>query len=327
MRVSSGLSISLVEKITMEVLMTLYMIALMYRTTKANAVELAECYDNFSHDRFTRLLHLPCCWPTLLWQKCAARAVGRGGWLELDDTVLDKFGEHIFGVAWVYCSRLQKVVLGLNVVALIWTDGRRRIPIGIKLWRKGHQSKVVLAAKLLRWAKRVGLQPDYVIMDSWYSARAILKQLRSYGWHFVTRLKKNRKFNGKKLSKQWPHRFGHGQGKLSGGIEVLLVKDGPRYLATSDLTLSLHQVKALYGQRQQIEEFFRLMRGQLRWGQCPARSQAAQVAHLHLCLIAYCALEQEASRQHTTIYRLRRSLFRQSVPKQSPLLEPFNLAA
>ncbi len=301
----------------METLMTLYIIALLYRQTKANATELSECFAGVSHDQFTRLLQMPRCWPTLLWRNFAQRGVGVGGWLELDDTVLDKFGRHIFGVTWVYSSRLQKVVLGLNLVVLIWTDGQRRIPVGIKLWRKGQQSKVVLAAKLLRWAKRLGLQPEYVLMDSWYSAKALLKQMRSYDWHFVTRLKKNRNFNGRRLSRHWPHRFGHARGSLSGGLEVLIVKDGKRYLATSDLTLDVREVKALYGQRQQVEEFFKILRGQLRWGQSPARSQAAQMAHLHLCLMAYCVLETEAFRQHTTIYRLRRALFRQEVPRQS----------
>jgi len=311
----------------METLMTLYIIALLYRQTKANATELSECFTGVSHDQFTRLLQRPRCWPTLLWRNFAQRGVGRGGWLELDDTVLDKFGSQIFGVAWVYSSRLQKVVRGLNLVVLIWTDGERRVPIGIKLWQKGKQSKVVLAAKLLRWAKRLGLQPEYVLMDSWYSAKVLLKQMRCYDWHFVTRLKKNRHFNGQRLSRHWPHRFGHARGQLSGGLEVLVVKDGKRYLATSDLTLDLRQVKALYGQRQQIEEFFKILRGQLRWGQAPARSQAAQMAHLHLCLMAYCVLETEALRQHTTIYRLRRVLFRQEVPRQSPLLESFSFAA
>jgi hypothetical protein len=55
-----------------------------------------------------------------------------------------------------------------------------------------------------------------------------------------------------------------------------------------------------------------------------SRAQSgAQTAHLHLCLMAYCVLEEEASRQQTTIYRLRRQLFRQEVPRQTPLLEPF----
>jgi hypothetical protein len=266
----------------MEALMSLYMIALMYRQTKANAVELAECFVGLSHDRFSRLLHWDGHWPTRLWQSYGQRLVGTGGYLQIDDTVLDKFGERIFGVAWVYCSRLQKVVRGLNVVVVIWTDGTRPIPIGIKLWRKGGPSKVVLAAKLLRWAHRLGLQPEYVVMDSWYSAKVLLKQIRSYGWHFVTRVKKNRSFNGRPLSQHWPHRFGHAQGTLSGGFEVLVVKDGKRYLVTSDVSLSLSQVKYIYGQRQHIEEFFKLMRSQLRWGQCPARRATAQTAHLHL---------------------------------------------
>ncbi len=86
----------------MEALSTLYIIALCCRATKANAVELAECFEDFSHDRFTRLLQTPCCWPTRLWQQFAQRRLERGGWLVLDDTVLDKFSERIFGVSWVY---------------------------------------------------------------------------------------------------------------------------------------------------------------------------------------------------------------------------------
>lgn len=311
----------------MEALCTLYIIALCYRATKATAVELAECFDDVSHDALTRLLVTTCCWQKRLWQEVTQRLPLRGGWLELDDTVLDKFGEKIWGVHWVYSSRQQRVILGMNVVALIWTDGRRRLPIGIKIWRRGGVSKVVLAAKLLRWAHHLGLQPDYVLMDSWYSAKRLLKQMRSYEWHFVTRLKKNRSWNGRQLRHHWHRRFGHGTGKLSGGIEVLVVKDGHRFLATSALTLPVPQVKALYAKRQHIEEFFKIMRGQLRWHQCPARSQAAQVAHLHLCLLAFLVLQEEGVRQNTTVYQIRRKLFRLAVPKQTHLLEGFTFLA
>ena len=43
----------------MQTLMSLFMIALMYRQTKANAVELAACFDSVSHDRLTRLRRRP----------------------------------------------------------------------------------------------------------------------------------------------------------------------------------------------------------------------------------------------------------------------------
>ena len=311
----------------MEALCTLYIIALCYRATKANAVELAECFDEVSHDALTRLLVSTCCWQKRLWQEVTKRLPLRGGWLELDDTVLDKFGEKLWGVHWVYSSRQQRVVLGMNVVALIWTDGRRRLPLGLKIWRRGGVSKVVLAGKLLRWAHHLGLQPDYILMDSWYSAKRLLQQIRSYDWHFVTRLKKNRSWNGRQLRQHWRRRFGHGTGQLSGGIEVLVVKDGNRFLATSALLLTVPQVKALYAKRQHIEEFFKVMRGQLRWHQCPARSQAAQVAHLHLCLLAFLVLQEEGVRQNTTVYQIRRKLFRLAVPKQTYLLEGFTFLA
>jgi hypothetical protein len=63
----------------MEALMTLYIVALCYHATKANAVELAECFEHFSHDRFTRLLQNRCCWSIRLWQHFAQRRIGR--WL------------------------------------------------------------------------------------------------------------------------------------------------------------------------------------------------------------------------------------------------------
>ncbi len=124
----------------METLMTLYIIALLYRQTKANATELSACFAGVSHDQFTRLLQMPRCWPTPVAELRAAWR-GVGGWLELDDTVLDKFGRHIFGVTWVYSSRLQKVVLGLNLVVLIWTDGQRRIPVGSSSGAKANKAK------------------------------------------------------------------------------------------------------------------------------------------------------------------------------------------
>jgi len=195
----------------MEPLMMLYMIALMYRDTKVSCVALAQCVVGVSHDGLTRLLQADGCWPTLLWRLCGQRAINQGGWLQLDDTVLEKWGPMIFGVFWVYSSRLQKVVRGINVVVLIWTDGTRRVPIGIKIWRRGGPSKVVLASKLLRWARRLGLMPEYVLFDSWYASKKLLQQVRSYGWHFVTRLRKNRKLAGQPLATHWPYRFGHGQ--------------------------------------------------------------------------------------------------------------------
>jgi putative transposase len=301
----------------------LYILALIYRNTKATSTELSECFNSVSHDSFTRLLHQRCCLQTLLWHLFCKRFIVGDGYLLLDDTVLDKFGQSIFGVYWVYSSKLRKTVQGINVVVLIWTDGTRRIPVGFKIWRKDSLSKVDLASRLLHRAKLLEITPLYVIFDGYYSAKKILLQLESYQWKYVTKLKKNRKFNGKQLQKHWPHRYGHATGKISGAIQVLIVKDGKRYLTTNDLSLSIVQVKAIYRVRQQIEEFFRVLQDQLRWGGSPARVRRAQVAHLYLAVMAYRVLEEEAIKEGTTIYRIRRRLRREEVPMQSQMFQPF----
>ena len=40
--------------------------------------------------------------------------------------------------------------------------------------------------------------------------------LDGWGWHYVMRLKSNRKFGEHSLRTTWPHRYGHAQGELRG---------------------------------------------------------------------------------------------------------------
>jgi hypothetical protein len=43
--------------------------------------------------------------------------------------------------AWVWSSKQRKVVFGVSVVLLVWTDGQVRLPLAFRLWRKGGPSK------------------------------------------------------------------------------------------------------------------------------------------------------------------------------------------
>src|SRR4029077_15964462 len=86
-----------------------------------------------------------------------------------------------------------KPVWGMQVVLLLWTDGKWKVPIGIRLWRKGGPSKKELEIGLLSQARRRGLQPGYVLGDSWYAAAQLLTLLDGWGWRYVMRLKSNRK--------------------------------------------------------------------------------------------------------------------------------------
>jgi len=313
----------------MTLMMILYIIALIYRDTRANSVEIAAWYQGVSHDQISRMLQSKCHWPTLLWQIFAQKLIGKmtEGYLIIDDTVLEKYGQKIFGVHWVYSSSLKKTLQGINIVMILWTNGVVKVPLGIKVWVKGRHSKIVLASKMLRWAKKLGFKPSYVLFDSWYASKKFLKQIKKYGWFFITRLKCNRSFAGKQLRKHWPYRFGHSIGKISRSIEVLVVKDGSRFLASNDITLSIQDLKLRYANRQLIEESFKILKFQLSWGKNPSHSEQAQFAHLHLALMAFCCLDAESAATGLTPYSIRRSLFPGAVPKQSHLIQYFIQAA
>lgn len=82
---------------------------------------------------------------------------------ERDLTAMDKKAE---AVSFVWDPSVGKVVFGMSVVLLVWTDGRREVPLGIKVWQKGGKSKVVLAEELLKQARDRCIGPDFVLFDS-----------------------------------------------------------------------------------------------------------------------------------------------------------------
>ncbi|MFN2394041.1 MAG: transposase, partial [Pyrinomonadaceae bacterium] len=137
-----------------------------------------------------------------------------GGYLIIDDTTWVRWAKKSEAVSWVWSSTHARIVRGMQVVLLIWTDGRVKVPLGLRLWHKGGHSKVELAVQLLREAQRRGLCPQYVLFDSWYAAAKLLHLLADMDWKYVARLKSNRLFEGHKVRDKWRHRFGRGVGKL-----------------------------------------------------------------------------------------------------------------
>jgi hypothetical protein len=67
-------------------------------------------------------------------------------------------------------------------VLLIWTDGKRKIPVSMRLWQKAGKSKVELAQEMLSEAAEWGICPNDVLFDSGYTSRRILNRLSELGW-------------------------------------------------------------------------------------------------------------------------------------------------
>jgi putative transposase len=306
-----------------------YLTALLYYGTSTSCVALAEALQTVSHDRLTRMLQANWSGQTLLELAVRTLFVWERGYLILDDTVIPKpFATAIESLAWVYSSQERKPVYGLSLVVLIWTDGTVRIPLGLRLWHRGGSSKYALALELLSYARnRLRCRPEYVLFDAWYPSKALLKRIRDYGWYFICRLKKNRRFNNQPLRTYRRHPYWAASGRLNGGLKVLVVRYGAKYFATNRLTLPAAEVRRLYRIRAQIEEVIRACKDQLGFNGCQARSERAQLHHLTCCLVAFCVLERERQDQGLTIYKLKHHLSCQGRMRALPALERLKQAA
>jgi putative transposase len=284
----------------------IYLMALLYFTNITTCSAMSDAFDSVSHDQLTRMLQGTWSGHILLNLTLRLLFTVAGGYLILDDTVVEKPYARLLGeAAWVWSSKQRKVVFGVSVVLLVWTDGQVRLPLAFRLWHKGGPSKFTLALELLSYARnRLRCKPQFVLFDSWYPSKPLLKRLRDYGWYFVCQLKKNRRFEGRALSQYLQQPYWQATGCVSGDIKVFVVRYRRKYYATNRLSLSAQEVRSLYRKRQEVEEVIKVLKSQLSLEACQvgyrrrgaetARPQSsAQEHHIALCLVAYLIVERE----------------------------------
>jgi putative transposase len=284
----------------------IYLMALLYFTRVSTCSTIAEIFPEASHDCLTRMLNGRWSGQILLDVALRTLFTVAGGYLILDDTVVEKPYARLLGeAAWVWSSKDKKVVFGVSLVLLVWTDGEIRIPVAYRVWHKGGLSKVDLALELLSYARnRLKSKPQFVLFDSWYPAQRLLKRIRDYGWYFVCQLKKNRTLDGVAVAVYRQHPYWHAVGELSGGLKVLVVRYRRKYYATNRLSLTAKEVRAHYRKRQEVEEVIRVLKSQLSLAACQVGYRRrgtesscpqphAQEHHIALCLVAYLIVERE----------------------------------
>ena len=242
-------------------------------------------------------------------------------------------------VAWVWSHKERKVLFGVAVVLLVWTDGQSRLPLAFRVWHKGGASKYDLALELLSYARnRLPCKPAFVLFDSWYPSKKLLKRIRDYGWYFVCHLKKNRRFEGRALRcyKQQP--YWQAVGSLAGGLKVFVVRDRRKYYATNRVTFTAQEVRTLDRKRHAVEEVIRVLKSQLSLEGCqvgykrvmaaqPYPQVGAQTHHIALCLIVHLLVERERLDQGSTWRQLKRRLILQGQQLALPALERVRAAA
>ncbi len=121
-----------------------------------------------------------------------------GGSLVLDDSTLDKpYAREIGLLTRHWSGKHRRIVQGINLLALLWTDGEALIPCDYRLDDQGHdgRSKNDHFRAMLDTAKARDFSPECVVFDSWYASLPNLKAIRGHGWRWVTQLKANRLVN------------------------------------------------------------------------------------------------------------------------------------
>ncbi len=318
-----------------------YLMALLYFTKVSTCSSIAEVFAEASHDRLTRMLNGSWSEQTLLDRALGVLFTVVGGYLMVDDTVVEKpYAQLLSEAGWVWSSKHKKVIYGVSVVLVVWSDGQIRIPLGFRVWKKGGPSKFELALELLSYARnRLKCKPQFVLFDSWYPSKALLKRIADYGWYFICQLKKNRCFEGVALHKYLRQPYWQAVGCLSGKIKVRVVKYRRKYYATNRLGLTAPEVRTFYRIRQEIEEVIRVLKSQLSLEGCQAGYRRAtekkahflppqtQTHHLALCLVAYLIVERERFDQGMTWRQLKRYLILKRSQVPLPALERVQMAA
>ena len=272
------------------------------------ALALSDTHETVSHDRFNRINHILRL--TSVLTSLVLRLHLVRGSLILDDTILEKFTTKLSCVFKLRDTKRNCYLLGLNIVLLCWTDGKRTIPIAFRIYVAQGISKFDLALQLLEFAHDVlKLNPEYVLFDSWYASASVLKQCRAFNWHFVTRLRKNRIFCGKPLKRV--HNgipYWGAVGFLKGEIAVVVYRHGGKFFASSDLDLTRDEVRGLYSSRTGIEEVFRVLKQECGWQGVQARQVRSYRTQLSLGVLGFLWLESLAKARKCSVYKLRRRL-------------------
>jgi hypothetical protein len=263
-----------------------------------------------------------------------------GGYLIIDDTVVAKpYARRLGEAAWVWSNKDKKVIFGVSVVLLVWTDGQIRMPVAYRVWHKGGPSKDALALELLSYARnRLKWKPQWVLFDAWYPSQALLKRIRDYGWYFVCQRKKHRRFDGKPLHRYLQQPYWQAVGALAGDMKVLVVQYRRKYYATNRRSVTAQEVRKHSKLRHAVEEVIRTVQSQLGLAACQAGDRRrgtattrpqiqVQEPHVALCLVAYLIVERERLDRQLAWRQCKRQLIRQGVQHSLPALERVRKAA
>lgn len=261
----------------------------------------------------------------------ALRAAGRHQaavpvFLIIDDSLVAKSGKRMEGVDFHYSHSRGGTELGH-----VWVTGHlvvlgQRYPVGWKLYRRRSNcealdipfaSKPELAAEIVKAFQPLPGTQTYVLTDSWYPSQGLLDLCAQRGFHLISAVKSDRKFrsaNHNLQVQQWAqslprrafdlvtvnatgYKLWSCLGRLSSGHCVRLVINRVigqkkwRYLISTDGSLTAQAIINRYLTRWEVENFYRVAKQSLGWGDYQMRELFAIERHVQLMMVAHAYLE------------------------------------
>ena len=285
-----------------------------------------------AHDSINRLLHRHEPSPAALWQETAGYVGLTQGILVMDDTVLDKlYAQRMDLVSRQWSGKHKRVVKGINLTTLLWSDGDKHIPCDYRLYEKAVDgaTKNDHFRAMPTTAHERGFQPECVAFDSWFSALANLKLIDRYGWRWLTRLKRNRLVNPDRCGNRALSEIDIGaQGRIVhlkgyGMIRVfkIVAPDGDiDYWATNDLAVNEWQRLKWADCEWSIEEYHRGLKQCCGVERAQVRSSRAQRNHIGFAIRAFLRLEMHWFTTGVSWYEAKLGIVRDAV--RSYLADP-----
>ena len=244
----------------------------------------------------------------------------------LDDTKTAKRGKHVQAAFLLYDHTTKHFLWGQQFVCVTLQYRGMLIPYAIELYRcktdcqqrsLPFRKVTQIAQDLLTALPDFGVKQAYVLADTYYASKDIIRTVRAQSIHFISFLKSNRRItiNGRStivrrylkshFSKERKHSLTVGSGRYRtlrrlctvpriGDVVVVFSQIKGHHmimpLFSTDTTLTTQEVISMYRKRWSIEVLFKLSKQYLGLTAYHHRDEHAARTHLQLVLLSHALL-------------------------------------
>jgi putative transposase len=223
-----------------------------------------------------------------------------------------------------WSGKHHRVVAGITLVTLLWSDGDAAIPCDDRLFDKpvDGATKTDHVRAMLTTARARGVAPKLVACDSWSSSLANLKLIRRFGWRWLTHLKANRHVDPDRTGNQPLQDVAIApQGTivhLKGyGLITVFRSDTPdgdtESWATNDLEMRMSERETWAERVWTIEEYHRGLKQFCGVERAQVRAARAHRTHIGLAMRAFLRLEHQRLQTGTSWFETKMGIIREAV--------------